>query len=143
MKIPNRKSLARLAKFGVVGLSGVAVNHGLLLAGLMLLDGWEPGTAYALALTAAIGISILTNFLLNDAWTWRDRRLQGARAFLVRLGKYYLVAGVAGVVQWAISWTLSIPFEVNVHLANLTGIAAGVGINFFVNHLWTFKKPAG
>ena len=128
-------------KFGVVGLTGVGVNHGLLLAGLEVLDGWEAGAAYATALTVAIGVSILTNFLLNDAWTWRDRREHGARAFFVRLGKYYLVAGVAGVVQWAISWSLSIPFEVNVHLANLTGIAAGVGINFVVNHFWTFKKP--
>ncbi len=142
VKMPNRQSLARLAKFGVVGLSGVGVNHGLLLLGLYVLDAWEPAAAYAAALTAAIGISILTNFLLNDAWTWRDRRLHGPRAFLVRLGKYYLVAGAAGVVQWAISWSLSIPLEVNVHLANLTGIAAGVGINFFVNHLWTFRKPA-
>lgn len=141
MSFLTKDRIWRLTKFGVVGLSGVGVNHGLLLLGLYVLDDMAPGAAYAIALTLAIGISILTNFLLNDAWTWRDRRVEGARAFLVRLGKYYFVAGIAGVVQWAISWTLSIPFEVNVHLANLSGIAAGVGINFFVNHFWTFKKP--
>ena len=137
----NRSNVIRFAKFGVVGLSGVGVNHGLLLLGIYLLSSWEPGRAYALSLTVAIAISILTNFLLNDAWTWRDRRNRGLGAFLLRMGKYHLVAGVAGVVQWAISWSLSIPLEFNVHLANLTGIGAGVLINFLVNHLWTFKRP--
>ncbi len=124
----------------MVGFGGVFVNHGLLLLGLYLLSGWDPRTAYGVSLTVAIAISISTNFLLNDAWTWRDRRQKGAPAFLVRMAKYHLVAGIAGVVQWAFSWTLSIPLEFNVHLANLTGIAAGVLINFLVNHLWTFKR---
>ena len=138
----NRTNLTRLAKFCVVGLSGVGVNHGLLLLGLYLLSSWEEGQAYGTALTAAIGISILTNFLLNDAWTWRDRRSKGAGAFLTRLGKYYIVAGVAGVVQWIISWSLSISLDINVHIGNLTGIAAGVAINFLVNHLWTFRRQS-
>ena len=142
MKLPSPKDLKRFIKFGVVGASGVGVNHGILLTGeYYVFASFERSTRYGLALSAAILISIFSNFLLNDIWTWRDRRRAGARAFLVRMSKYFLVAGIAGVVQAGVSWTMKIPFELNIHLSNLTGIAAGVLINFFVNHMWTYVDP--
>ncbi len=60
---------ARLIKFSVVGASGVAVNMGLLYALTRFM-----GIHYILSSILAIEVSILTNFILNDIWTWRDRR---------------------------------------------------------------------
>ena len=55
-----------MLRFGVVGLSGVIVNQGLL----MLLHG-TIGAPLLLSSLIAIEVSILTNFLLNHTWTWR------------------------------------------------------------------------
>jgi putative flippase GtrA len=89
---------------------------------------------------AAIGVAILTNFLLNDAWTWRDRRkARGGAGFLVRLGQYYLVASVAGVVQWTTLKLLTESVGLHYLLSNLLGVIAGLAINFVVNNLWTFR----
>jgi len=88
-------------------------------------------------------VAILTNFLLNDAWTWRDRRkAAGGAGFLVRLGQYYLVASVAGVVQWSLLKLLTESAGLHFLLSNLLGVIAGLAINFVVNNLWTFRDRA-
>jgi putative flippase GtrA len=56
--------------------------------------------------------------------------------------RYYVVAGIAGGVQVAVMWLLSIPAGLNEHLANLVGITAGIAINFFANNFWTFRKKS-
>ena len=67
--------LVRLFRFGVVGFSGVFVN----LAVSEALFRWallelQPET-WRLAVANALGVvvSIFTNFILNDRWTWGDR----------------------------------------------------------------------
>ena len=59
----------RLIKFAIVGTSGVVVNLGLLY----ILVEWF-GLYYMLAAVISIGSSVLSNFILNDKWTWRDRK---------------------------------------------------------------------
>ncbi len=128
----------RIAKFGLVGLSGVFVNMGLFAVGKgVIFEGMANGHHYAGAL--AVFLSILTNFLLNDAWTWRDRRSAGPAAFAKRMLKYYIVAGAAGIIQIVVLVVCSDVFGINDYLSNFAGIGAGVLINFFINHLWTFK----
>ena len=88
---------------------------------------------------AGIFVAIFTNFLLNNAWTWRDRRQRGALPFLIRLAKYYAVASVAGAVQWTMLKVLTESFGIYYLISNLIGIAAGLVINFVINNLWTFR----
>ena len=134
------EGLGRFIKFGVVGASGVLVNMGIFaLFAEIVLVGQEDATRHVLAGTMGVIVSILTNFLLNDAWTWRDRRRVGLRPFLGRMGKYYVVAGIAGLVQVGVLYVLSGPLGLNAYLSNFAGIVAGVLINFFVNNLWTFR----
>jgi len=59
----------RLIKFAIVGTSGVVVNLGLLY----ILVEWF-GLYYMLAAVISIGSSVLSNYILNDKWTWRDRK---------------------------------------------------------------------
>src|ERR1700730_10185470 len=77
-------------KFNIVGLTGVFVNEGLLI-GLQSI-GFYVLTASAIA----IEVSILTNFLLNDLWTFRDRR---SGHFAVRLAKFNLLMLLGLVVN--------------------------------------------
>ena len=138
----TKEDRLRFAKFCLVGGSGVLVNKAVLWLSMEhLLLGLAPGPRLSWSGLVAIAVAILTNFLMNDAWTWRDRTRSDARdPFPVRLGKYYLVASAAGLVQWSLLKLLTESFGWHYLLSNLVGIGAGLVINFFVNHLWTFRK---
>jgi dolichol-phosphate mannosyltransferase len=140
--LSTKKERQRFVKFCAVGFSGVFVNMAVFaLCNEVLLTDVSTASRNLAATSAAVLFSIFTNFLLNDGWTWRDRRARGANALLQRMGRYYLVAGVAGLIQIGIQYLMAIPLGFNAHLANFVGIGAGVFINFFVNNLWTFRVP--
>jgi dolichol-phosphate mannosyltransferase len=77
-----------LLKFAVVGGVGIVVNEGLLIA----LQ--RTGMYYLLAGAIAIEISILSNFALNDFWTFRDRRSGKMVTRLTRFN-FLMLAGLA------------------------------------------------
>lgn len=134
----------RLLKFGVVGASGVLVNMGVFWLGTaVVFAALDESPRNVCAGVLAVAVSILTNFLLNDAWTWRDRRSAGGRTWWGRLFRYVLVAAIAGVVQVGVLWVLSIPLGIHELIANFVGIGAGVAINFVVNNVWTFRGDDG
>jgi putative flippase GtrA len=84
----------RAARFAAVGLSGVAVNLGVLhlLAGVL-------GVREIVSSALAIEASILWNFLLHDAVTFRDRREAARAGTSGRLLRYHAVSAVGGLVQ--------------------------------------------
>ena len=135
----------RLARFLVVGLSGVAVNLGVFTLTRMALRGIVTGPIrFALSNLAGFAVSVLTNFALNDSWTWGDRRAGGRSEALSRLGKYYLVCSLAGIVQLGVAWTCHVAGGVEEHLSVIVGIGCATGINFIANHFWTFRiAPEG
>ncbi|HEV2389389.1 MAG TPA: GtrA family protein, partial [Nitrososphaerales archaeon] len=71
-------------KFAVVGTIGIVVNEGLLI----LIK--SRGVYFLTAGAVAIEISILSNFVLNDLWTFRDRRTGRAAARLVKFNALML-----------------------------------------------------
>jgi len=117
-------------KFAVVGASGIVVNQGCLALLTLVF-----GVAVKWAGAIAIELSILNNFLLNNFWTWRDRRQQ---PFWRKLLKYHLVTSVSGGVNYAVLLTLT-HFGMHALVANLVGIGLGMVINFLLNHFWTFR----
>jgi len=118
-------------RFGIVGISGILVNEGLL-ALLHTYLNWPLGVSGALA----IEMSILSNFFLNNFWTWRHAH---GHSFLTRLLRYHSVAIISGLVNYGILLFLS-GFGMEPLIANLIGIATGTVINFFLNHYWTFAR---
>jgi dolichol-phosphate mannosyltransferase len=123
----------RFIKFCLVGLSGAVVNLGLLY----ILTEFA-GFFYLISSIIAIEISIITNFLLNNAWTWNDRRKKGA--FFSRLGKFNLVSIGSLVINAGILYLLTSFAGIYYIISNMIGIVAAALWNFFVNHYWTFKK---
>jgi putative flippase GtrA len=85
----------RFVKFAVVGASGVVVNLGVLA----LLKALRLHINLASAL--AIEISLLSNFLVNHAWTFRDRR-QGAAGFLGQALRFHLVCLIGAGIQFLV-----------------------------------------
>ena len=143
----------RVIKFAVVGTSGVVVNLAVVaLLGPMLLAAFAGGEAGArVAFFCGIAVSIFTNFLMNDRWTWRDRHKGKGLAWFQRLGEFYLAASVAATVQFFIASSLRavLVFESGVlfvpaaQLSLLTPMVVAILIatplNYVVNHFWTFR----
>ena len=122
-------------KFTCVGLSGVLVNLGSYL----LLER-KIGLHFALACPLAIELSILSNFLLNNAWTFKSRRT--GSSIWKRLLRFHAVAGLAGVANYGAFLGLVSALHIYDVLANLAGILVGVLINYCLNSVWTWREPA-
>lgn len=133
------KEQRRFIKFCVVGASGVPVNLLCTWFGYHFLFFNLPEiNRKAGAYLLGIIISIFTNFLLNDIWTWKDRdKVQ--RGFLGRMLRFYLVCAAASLIQFGTAMGLSVGLHLHYLLAQLIGIALATVINFLVNNLWTFR----
>src|SRR5215216_8083293 len=83
-------SAGRFWKFALVGASGVLVN---LLTLIVLAEYFHAHKV--IAWMFAVGLSILSNFLLNNAFTWRDIRHSSRIHFFLRGVLAYPVAIIA------------------------------------------------
>ncbi len=84
--------------------------------------------------------SIFTNFLLNDAFTWRDRRQGGLRIKVKRLARYYstTIAGsllYLGVLTVLVEW-----FGLFLLFANILAIGFGGALNYLLHNVWTWRS---
>jgi putative flippase GtrA len=151
---------ARFAKFCAVGASGVIVNMGCLA---LFADAL--GAQANLAAALSIEISINTNFLINELWTFRDRR--GASGGVPgRWARFHAVSFVGAALQWSvfvalnavIAWivggygstggvmaAISDPPDVGrwMYVSQLAGIALATLWNFTANFFWTWKREKG
>ena len=133
----------RFIKFCVVGASGVPVNLAFTWVGFHLVfAALSPDFRRAGAFLLGIGVSVFTNFLLNDLWTWGDRGRAG-RSFAGRLGRFYLVSSAAAGLQFGTAMTLSLWLHFHYLMAQLFGIALAMFANFVVNNVWTFRGDGG
>ncbi|MBI2418230.1 MAG: GtrA family protein [Ignavibacteriales bacterium] len=107
------------------------VNMGVLymLTHLFFMD-------YKIASICAIEISILSNFFINNYWTWRDK---SNGTFVHKLLKYHTTAAISGVINWLLLILFTEQFHLHFMLSNFIGIAIGSVINFLLNNFWTFK----
>lgn len=131
MKIKSKR-LEELIKFGIVGGSGVLVNMGLLFILTRYLS-----VRLEIASAIAIEVSILSNFFLNNLWTFKKRDTHVT--FWMRLLRYHLVTGLAGVVNYLVLLLLVKTFGLHDMLSNLIGILIGTFINYSLNSLWTWR----
>lgn len=134
-KATTSRELRRFIQFGLVGLSGMGVNLGTF----WLL--WHvAGIDDRVSLVFAYAAATLSNFILNDFWTFRDRRLGGLVPFLGRAPKFALVSAVAIGIYYAIYLPLTRYLEVYELLALAAAIGVGLAWNFTANVLWTWKN---
>jgi putative flippase GtrA len=130
-------TVRRFARFALVGCSGMAVNLGVLWGWMQ----WGPGFAWQIPVGTALAIvvSIFTNFLLNDGWTWRDRRGADVPGWTVRLGRYYGSAAAGAVVQWLVAQLVG-ALGVHYLAATMCGIAAATACNYLALEHWVFRR---
>ncbi len=134
---PERR---RFIKFCVVGGSGVAVNLAFVWVGIQLFSAQEEAARDALASALGIFVSVFTNFLINDYWTWGDRpKGKRKRDFVARCARYYLASALAVALQYGVAMALTRAAGLHLMLAQLIGIALGTVVNYAINNLWTFR----
>jgi len=125
--------LVRIIKFSIVGGSGVIVNQGFLfiLHSLLQCPLWVSSLI-------AIEFSILTNFVLNDIWTWRDRH---ARKLWGRIWRYHLSVGITAYgINYSVLLFLAHFAGIPYIWANFAGIFLAALANFIINHFWTYSE---
>jgi dolichol-phosphate mannosyltransferase len=124
--------ISRFVRFGVVGLSGVVVDMGLLF---LLSDPTMLGWGLTRSKLVSAEFAIINNFMWNDAWTFSDlaSHQRGARHRLQRFAKFQLIC-LGGLVLNTV--LLNLQFNVlgmNRYLANAVAIALVTGWNFWLN----------
>lgn len=142
-----------MIKFALVGFSGVFVNLAVVYVVEHLLRGASgAANVRSIAYFAGIVVSIFTNFLMNDGWTWRDRTAGSVASFWARCGNFYVTSAGAAALQFGASWATDrsdlfarsvLGFDLNpaeAALAALVGIAVATPVNYLVNHFWTFRR---
>jgi len=126
----------RFLKFCAVGALGTLINTGILW---LLTE--RLGLYYLLSSVFSIEAAIISNFLLNDRFTFADRRRKTASSFWIRMLKYNLVSLSGLVINMGVLWLLTSAAGVYYLLSNLAGIAAATLWRFTVNFHWTWKAP--
>ena len=119
-------------RFCLTGVSGVAVNLGSFHLLLQL------GLHRYLASPIAIELSIVSNFLVNNYWTFADRELAGRRR--IRGLKFNVVSLLALALSYGTFLVLSLllPRVPPLWLQGLAIVPAGL-VNYFLNSYWTFR----
>ena len=124
----------RFIKFGLVGASGTLVYLGLLTLFTEVL-----GLFYIISAAISYETSIITNFTLNDIWTFRDRRSPGMKSILYRGLKFNLVS-IGGLgIHMAILWFFTEVVGLFYLISAISAIAGAMLWNFTINTLWTWR----
>ena len=125
---------ASFIKFNLVGASGVAVNEGLFL----LFQAYGMYLVYASAL--AVEVSIVTNFVLNDLWTFRDRRHGRAAA---RLAKFNGVMLMGLAVNVAVLYAVTEYLGVSSAISELVGIGVASLLRYWLSVKFAWIRKEG
>jgi dolichol-phosphate mannosyltransferase len=124
----------RFVMFAIVGGAGVAVHFAVLTS---LFQGM--GQGFALSQTVAAVVAMTFNFFVNNALTYRDRRLRGPKALLLGLASFYAVCSIGlfanvGIANFlfeeAYAWWLS----------GIAGILVGAVWNYAASAVFTWKR---
>lgn len=112
----------RFMKYAAVGLSGVIVNVSVLQALKHL-----TALTYQSRLVIAIGAAMLSNFLLNNRFTFRDTE---AGSVALRMLLFILVCAVG----WAINYSVANALFQHVYAQEIVADLAGI----FIATIWNY-----
>ena len=122
----------RFLSFGVIGLSGIGIH----MAALIVVLEWS-SLSFVDAQLAATMAAISSNYVLNNAITYRDRRLRGL-AFLRGWAEFTLICSIGAMSNIGIaSWIYG--EHVRWVLAGLSGAVVGVAWNYMVTRMFVWK----
>ena len=122
----------RFVLFALVGGSGVVLHLAVLYA--LLKGAQQP---FVVAQVAATVVVMTTNFFLNNALTWRDRRLRGGAAFIGLL-KFYAACSIGALLNLRVA-TFAAEHGAPWYVAGFAGLFVGSVWNFAVTAATTWR----
>ena len=122
-------------KYSIVGFVGVLVNQWGLWLGIQPLD---LSKEYALIL--GIEMSIITNFIFNNYWTFREKSLRKTSDFLTGLAKFNFICFTGAGVNYGVALFLSTKLGIDIYLSNLIGIGVSTVWNYMINVRVTWEN---
>lgn len=124
----------RFLLFTLVGLSGVVVQ--LAVLELML---EAAGLRFVSAQAIAVIIAMTSNYVLNNVFTFRDRRLKGL-AFIRGLASFYVACGIGALTNYALALFLFDQAGFPEWLASAAGAVVAAVWNFATTSTFTWTK---
>ena len=131
-KLTNDAVSARFLLFCLVGLTGIGI-HLAVLSALLIAD-LSFGVAQALATVAAIA----WNFVLNNLFTYRDRRLTGWH-FVTGLIRFQVICAIGAISNVGIA-TWIYDYDETWWIAGLGGALIGTVWNFVVSAALVWRQ---
>lgn len=119
-------------KFCIVGSIGVFVNMGFLYFLTEYLK-----IFYLISSFIAIEISILSNFMLNDNWTFKQHK---NKSFIERLITYEAISLFGVGIQITLLYIFTDVIGIYYMISNLLAIPVTLSWNFLMNKFVTWKK---
>jgi len=123
----------RFLLFALIGGLGVVTHLTVLWTVL-----YAVGASFAVAQGVATVTAMTGNFLLNNLFTYRDRRLKGWR-ILSGLASFYAVCGIGAAANVGIA--AYIAGDHSWWLAGLAGAAVSVVWNYAMSSIFTWSAP--
>jgi dolichol-phosphate mannosyltransferase len=130
----GREEIRRIARFAVVGISGIAVNTIALVIFKEFLS-----APLILASILAIEISILTNFILNDRWTFQEYHNNTWIRRVIIFNSVSVVGAIINIIVLTILSSIGVWYI----LGNFVGIGFAFVWNFMGNKkvTWVENSP--
>jgi dolichol-phosphate mannosyltransferase len=122
----------RFVLFALIGALGVGTHLLTLWFGTHVLL-----VGFAIAQTAATMVAMTGNFLLNNLFTYRDRRLRGRRLW-TGLVSFYAVCGAGAAANVGVASHL-VYGQTSWWLAGLAGAAVSVVWNYAMSSIFTWS----
>jgi dolichol-phosphate mannosyltransferase len=127
------REIQKVIKFGIVGASGVIVNMGVLFA---LTEFFQ--IYYLFSSFIAIELSIITNFFLNDFWTFRKDKAGKIIRRLHRFISYNIVCVGNVLINISALYIFTELLGINYLISNFIGIMIAFIWSFGINRKITW-----
>lgn len=124
------KSLTQFIKFCIVGAIGTVIDMGVFT--LIL---YTTSLNILIISTISFACAVVNNFMLNKAWTFKDKSRRRKTQFI----KFAGVSLVSLAFRLPTLYVLVSYFSLWEPAANFIAILVATIVNFIGNKLWTFK----
>lgn len=120
----------RLIMFAAVGTTGIVVHLVTLRIAMAVFS-------FAASQAIATGVAITSNFIINNVFTYRDRRLRGMK-FFIGLLSFFAVCGVGAIANVGIANAV-FQQRYTWWVSALAGITVGLIWNYAVSSALTWR----
>jgi len=138
-KIMTQFPLKEFIKFCIVGSTGVIVDMGLIW---LLADPRMLGLNVSISKGIAAEIALISNFYLNNFWTFKNRReeIEDVKIVFKRLIKFNAICGIGILLGILLINLFYKTLGLNLYLSNLLAIGIVTIWNFGLNIKYNWIK---